>query len=61
MWQKEVCKGIDSVRAARVLKDRGLLVNPESGRLTSKLTVPGHGRQRLYVVSSAIIAYGDEG
>ena len=59
LWKSEVCKGVDPTRAARVLKDRGFLVKPESGRLASKVQLPGyHERQRVYLVSGTIIGDG---
>jgi uncharacterized protein (DUF927 family) len=61
MWEKEVCRGVEPQQAARVLKERGLLVRTEDGRLMTKVTIPGQGRPRVYLISGSIVGADDPG
>ncbi len=56
VWRQELCKGIDSTRAAKVLKDAGLLMPGKDGRLARLVRIPGRGPTRVYVVRGAILA-----
>jgi uncharacterized protein (DUF927 family) len=56
VWREEVCKGIDSGRAARTLRKAGLLEPASDGRLTQRPTIPGRGRVRVYVINGAILS-----
>jgi putative DNA primase/helicase len=53
-WKSEVCRGIDGEMAAKALADRSLLKR-EGKNLTCKVTIPEHGRPRVYVVSGALL------
>ena len=53
-WKSEVCRGIDGEVAAKALADRRLLKR-EGKNLTCKVTIPEHGRPRVYVVSGALL------
>jgi putative DNA primase/helicase len=54
MWKSEVCCGINGEMAAKALADRSLLKRDEKN-LTRKVTLPEHGRLRIYVVSGALL------
>ena len=56
-WRSEVCKGIDPNAAASVLAKAGLLKRDSDG-LQPKVSIPGEGRPRVYVLSGRIL---DEG
>ena len=58
-WRSEVCRGVDPKRAADVLALRGMLI-PDTDRPDRKESIPRHGRKRVYVVTDAILAGGDE-
>lgn len=58
MWKTEVCQGLDAVRAAKAVRDAGYLVTEEGRDLTRKVSIPGEGRPRVYVIRGAIL--GDE-
>ena len=53
-WKSEVCRGIDGEVAAKALADRRLLKR-DGKNLTCKVTIPEHGRPRVYVVSGALL------
>jgi hypothetical protein len=56
VWKSEICKGIDGRVAAKALADRGWLDHDNDGRnLTRKVTIPQHGRPRVYVVLGALL------
>lgn len=55
MWRKEVCKGIDPSRAAKVLRDASYLLPGNGKNLTRTQRIPGEGRLRVYVVSGSIM------
>ena len=55
-WKDEVCRGLDSKRAASILLSRGLLRGESSGRTTVREQLPGIGRSRVYAVSASILA-----
>jgi putative DNA primase/helicase len=48
---KEVCHGYDIVRAARVLRDRGILLPGDGKNLAQYRSLPGMGRQRCYALT----------
>ena len=50
---RSVC-GIDGEMAAKAMADRGLLKR-DGKNLTCKVTIPEHGRPRVYVVSGALL------
>lgn len=58
MWKTEVCHGLDAVRAAKAVRDAGYLMTEEGRDLTRKVSIPGEGRPRVYVIRGAIL--GDE-
>jgi putative DNA primase/helicase len=53
-WKSEVCRGIDGEMAAKALADRCLLKR-DGKNLTCKVTIPEHGRPRVYVISGALL------
>jgi hypothetical protein len=55
-----IVAGLDATHAAQVLADKGWLRRGEGKNLARRETVPGLGRPRLYVVTSAIL-HGDGG
>ncbi len=55
LWKSEVCKGIDGEMAAKALADKGWLERGDHKRLTKQVSIPEHGRPRLYVVSGALL------
>jgi putative DNA primase/helicase len=59
-WKEEVCRGFDSKRLAATLAQRGLLDAPDTTRRAKFLTVPGHGKLRLYHVLSALMEGGND-
>jgi len=59
-WKDEVCKGLDHVRAANVLKDVGHLTPGDGHHLTPKVLISGYGRKRYYLINSSILDGSDE-
>jgi len=59
-WKSEVCKGLDSNRAAKVLRDAGYLVPGDGKNAASKVRIPGEGRLRVYVVKGEILGGSHE-
>jgi uncharacterized protein (DUF927 family) len=49
-WKDEVCHGLDSKRVAAVLAQRGFLKVTGTTHRSKPVTVPGHGKLRLYHV-----------
>jgi putative DNA primase/helicase len=55
-WKDELCRGYDSQSVAKALVTKGWLVSPDGGHHRAcQIRVPGHGRQRLYHVTSEIL------
>jgi putative DNA primase/helicase len=52
--KSEVCRGMDGEMAAKALADRSLLKR-DGKNLTCKVTIPEHGRPRVYVISGALL------
>lgn len=58
-WRSEVCAGMDAVRVAKTLANRGFLLPGEDGKLQKKVRLKGFSTSvRCYVISSAIL--GDD-
>jgi len=58
-WKDELCRGFDPQALAAILAERGYLLLPDSGPHRSKsVSVPGHGKQRLYHLSGSLL--GDD-
>jgi putative DNA primase/helicase len=55
-WKGEVCRGLNPKRTADLLAKRGLLVGRTERHRASVVTIPGEGKQRVYVLSGAILA-----
>jgi uncharacterized protein (DUF927 family) len=55
-FRREVCKGHNATRAARVLAECGILLRGDGRNLTRYPILPGLGRQRCY----ALILRGDD-
>jgi putative DNA primase/helicase len=56
IFRKEVCRGLDSGRVARVLAERGMLTGATRRYPADRVRIPGHGRLRLYRVPGAILS-----
>ncbi len=54
-WKEEVCRGLDSKRLAATLALRSSLDAPDSSRRAKAVTVPGHGKLRLYHILSSFL------
>lgn len=54
VFRKEVCKGMDPQRTARLLAELGHL-QKDNTRLTSKVNLPNHTRPRMYIIRASII------
>jgi len=57
---KEICQGQDSKATARILAERGHLVQGDEGRLKCKSRLPGLGLIRVYRIRASILAEGDK-
>lgn len=58
-WKNAVCKGIDSTRAAKAVRDAGALKTGAGRNLTMQKLIPGVGKVRVYVITPAIMRAGD--
>jgi hypothetical protein len=55
-WREEVCAGLNAQALAGTLAERGLLLVPYKGPHRAKLvTVPGHGKLRLYHLPARLL------
>ena len=55
-WREEVCAGLNPSALAGALAERGLLLVPEKGPHRAKsITVPGHGKLRLYHLPARLL------
>jgi putative DNA primase/helicase len=54
-WKRDVCKGLDAVAVAELMRKRGHLVN-EPGRLMRSHRVPGLGKVKLYHLKASVLA-----
>jgi putative DNA primase/helicase len=55
-WRDDVCCGLDRQAVAQQLADRGMLLMPATGSHRSKsVTVPGHGKLRLYHIPARFL------
>jgi uncharacterized protein (DUF927 family) len=60
VWGDELAAGCDARALAGEMAERGWL-RPESARHTAqRVAVPGHGRQRLYVLTAAALGGGED-
>ncbi|MCP1214624.1 DUF927 domain-containing protein [Acetobacter orientalis] len=57
-WRKEVCKGLDAKRAAKVLYEAGHLTAGDPGRTTKSVRIPEEGLKRFYVLRNSILEGG---
>jgi uncharacterized protein (DUF927 family) len=61
IWKNQVCKGIDSKIASKVLEARGLLLGGDKDHRAASVRIPGvKEKVRVYIVSSAIVDDGGE-
>lgn len=58
VWKLEVCRGLNSTNAAKVLESRGMLLRGPEAYSRSERTPEGN--KRMYVITSAILAGGDD-
>jgi len=61
-WRGEVCTGSDSKALAKAMAERNMLLVPDAGPHRAKsITVPGHGKLRLYHLPARFLeSDGDE-
>jgi len=59
-WNRDLCKGFDAKRVARILADKGYLVREKSGSYSCSMTIPGEGKRRVYRIRGTILE-GDHG
>lgn len=57
-WRKEVCKGLDAKRAAKVLYEAGHLKVGDPGRPTKSVRIPEEGLKRFFVLKNSILEGG---
>lgn len=57
-FANEVCRGLNHNLAARVLARKGLLVRDAGERFTTRRTLHGLGRKRVYAISARILEAG---
>ncbi|MFT8243957.1 DUF927 domain-containing protein [Roseomonas sp. BN140053] len=55
-WRDEVCRGLDGQQVARALDAAGLLERGEGKNLAARVSIPGEGRPRLFVVRAGLLA-----
>jgi uncharacterized protein (DUF927 family) len=59
-WKEQVCRGFDSRHIAAALGGKGLIQRSgKDPRWANVVTVPGHGKMRLYHLSGALLE-GDD-
>jgi uncharacterized protein (DUF927 family) len=57
-WRDEVCRGLNPIRVARVLKEKGLLLSSDPSHLADKVRVHGFNDPiRLYRVCGTIVEW----
>lgn len=50
-WRRDIFAGMDGQAAAKVLAERGLIQRGDDRHLQQKVSIPGEGRPRVYVVT----------
>lgn len=60
-WRRDIFAGMDGAAAAAVLAERGLILRGEGRHLTQKVSIPGEGRPRVYVVAPGLFDAEGEG
>lgn len=58
-WRRDIFGGVDGQAAAKVLAERGLIQRGEGRHLTQKVSIPGEGRLRVYVVTPGLFGAGE--
>lgn len=59
VWTGEVCRGVDARRAADALRVSGFLLGGDARHRAETVTIPGHGKLRLYRVAGSILGAED--
>jgi uncharacterized protein (DUF927 family) len=59
-FKNEVCKGLDPRQAAATLRDAGWLAVNDGRNATQKVTIPGLGRVRCYVITGRMWEGNDD-
>jgi len=59
VWREELAAGCDARALAAEMTERGWLRPDAAGKASQSVAVPGHGRQRLYVVTAAALGDGE--
>lgn len=54
-WKRDVCKGLDAMAVAELMRKRGHLIH-EAGRLMRSFRVPGLGKVKLYHLKASVLA-----
>lgn len=63
-WKAEVCKGLDAIRVANLLLERGLLETAKDDanrHLSVKVQIKGYGRPRVYRIKGSILSGDGDG
>jgi putative DNA primase/helicase len=55
VWRREVCRGLDAGVVATAMAERGWIERGDGRNVMQKVTIPGEGRQRVYVVPPAFL------
>lgn len=50
VWTSEVCKGLNAKTVARVMRERGALLDATASQPAARRRIPGEGRRRFYCV-----------
>jgi uncharacterized protein (DUF927 family) len=56
-WKEEVCVGLDPSAVAETLLARDLLIGGDGSHRARSVSVPGHGKMRLYHVVARIMEF----
>ena len=58
-WRRDIFGGMDGAAAATALAERGLIQRGEGHHLQQKVSIPGEGRPRVYVVTPGLFDAGE--
>lgn len=59
-WKRELCKGFDADAIAREMVAHGWLAAGDGRNHARKVSIPGHGRPRVYTILPAFLSAGPE-
>ncbi|MCL4683218.1 DUF927 domain-containing protein [Myxococcota bacterium] len=60
VWKAELAAGIDARSLVSEMTERGWLRPDAAGKASQSIAVPGHGKQRLYVVTAEALGGDDD-